>query len=243
MAGATVAYDHLPSFYSDLFELGYEAVDALDSRLETVADWKEPYHEGVVYYLRDGRVRGVLLWNVWEQVDTAQRLVAEAGPVPPGRPQGAAAGLKSFPGTGCRTGRGRSQRAADNDAVEFKRARRRRPLRRSASGRRGLAMHAPDGDMGAVDDCIVDDESWVLRSMVVDTCHWWPGKHVLVSPRWIASVRWTQSSVVVDLVRETIKAAPEYAPSTLLNRAYETRLHQGLQRAPYWEGTVREPLG
>jgi len=80
MAGAAVAYDHLPSFYSDLFELGYEAVDALDSRLETVADWKEPHHEGVVYYLRDGRVRGVLLWNVWEQVDAAQRLIAEAGP-------------------------------------------------------------------------------------------------------------------------------------------------------------------
>ena len=83
MAGAAVAYDHLPSFYSDLFELGYEAVGELDSRLETVADWKEPYHEGVVYYLRDGRVRGVLLWNVWEQVDAARRLIAEAGPFRP----------------------------------------------------------------------------------------------------------------------------------------------------------------
>lgn len=83
MAGAAVAYDHLPSFYSDLFELGYEAVGELDARLETVADWKEAYHEGVVYYLRDGRVRGVLLWNVWEQVDAARRLIAEAGPFRP----------------------------------------------------------------------------------------------------------------------------------------------------------------
>jgi len=83
MAGAAVVYDHLPSFYSDLFELGYEAVGELDSRLETVADWKEPYHEGVVYYLRDRRVRGVLLWNVWEQVDAARRLIAEAGPFRP----------------------------------------------------------------------------------------------------------------------------------------------------------------
>ena len=83
MAGATVAYDHLPSFYSDLFELGYEAVGELDSRLETVADWKEPYHEGVVYYLRDRRVWGMLLWNVWEQVDAARRLIAEAGPFRP----------------------------------------------------------------------------------------------------------------------------------------------------------------
>src|SRR6185312_14880405 len=61
MAGRVVSYDHLPSFYSDLFELGFEAVGEVDARLETVADWKEPYREGVVYYLRDGRVRGVLL--------------------------------------------------------------------------------------------------------------------------------------------------------------------------------------
>lgn len=80
MAGRTVNYDHLPSFYSDLFDLGYEAVGEVDSRLETVADWKMPYQEGVVYYLRDGRVRGVLLWNVWDQVDAARKLIAEPGP-------------------------------------------------------------------------------------------------------------------------------------------------------------------
>lgn len=87
MAGRSVRYDHLPSFYSDLFDLGYEAVGEVDSRLETVSDWKEPYREGVVYYLRDGRVRGVLLWNVWDQVGAARELIAEPGPV-------RAAGLK-----------------------------------------------------------------------------------------------------------------------------------------------------
>jgi NADPH-dependent 2,4-dienoyl-CoA reductase/sulfur reductase-like enzyme len=80
MAGEAVNYDHLSSFYSDLFDLGYEAVGDLDPHLETVADWKTPYREGVVYYLRGGRVRGVLLWNVWEQVDAARRLIAEPGP-------------------------------------------------------------------------------------------------------------------------------------------------------------------
>jgi NADPH-dependent 2,4-dienoyl-CoA reductase/sulfur reductase-like enzyme len=83
MAGRTVNYEHLPSFYSDLFERGYEAVGDVDSRLETVADWKELYGEGVIYYLRDGRVRGVLLWNVWEQVDAARKLIAERGPFRP----------------------------------------------------------------------------------------------------------------------------------------------------------------
>jgi hypothetical protein len=83
MAGRTVTYDHLPFFYSDLFELGYEAVVEVDSQLETVADWKEPYRQGVVYYLRDGRTRGVLLWNVWEQMDAARKLIAEPGPFRP----------------------------------------------------------------------------------------------------------------------------------------------------------------
>lgn len=75
MAGAVETYRHQPFFYSDLFELGYEAVGELDSRLETVADWKEPYREGVIYYLGAGVVRGVLLWNVWEQVEAARRLI------------------------------------------------------------------------------------------------------------------------------------------------------------------------
>ncbi|HWC72679.1 MAG TPA: FAD-dependent oxidoreductase [Gemmatimonadales bacterium] len=80
MAGSQQPYDHLPFFYSDLFELGYEAVGELDSRLQTFADWKERFREGVVYYLKDGRVRGVLLWNTWGQVDAARALIAEKGP-------------------------------------------------------------------------------------------------------------------------------------------------------------------
>jgi NADPH-dependent 2,4-dienoyl-CoA reductase/sulfur reductase-like enzyme len=80
MAGQATPYDHLPSFYSDLFDLGYEAVGDLDARQETFADWKEPFREGVVYYLKGGRVRGVLLWNTWGQVDAARALIAQPGP-------------------------------------------------------------------------------------------------------------------------------------------------------------------
>ena len=80
MAGADNAYDHLPFFYSDLFDLGYEAVGEVDSRHQTVADWKTEFREGVVYYLDGGRVRGVLLWNTWGQVDAARALIAEPGP-------------------------------------------------------------------------------------------------------------------------------------------------------------------
>ena len=80
MAGAGRRYDHLPMFYSDLFDLGYEAVGDVSSRHETVVDWKEKFREGVIYYLGAGRVRGVLLWNTWDQVDAARALIAEPGP-------------------------------------------------------------------------------------------------------------------------------------------------------------------
>ncbi len=80
MAGANEPYHHLPFFYSDLFELGYEAVGEVDSRLSVLADWKEPHRDGVVYYQKEGRVRGVLLWNVWGQVDAARELIAERRP-------------------------------------------------------------------------------------------------------------------------------------------------------------------
>lgn len=76
MAGAREPYHHQPYFYSDLFELGYEAVGDLDSRLETFADWEEPYQKGIIYYLLEGQVRGALLWNVWGQVDGARDLIA-----------------------------------------------------------------------------------------------------------------------------------------------------------------------
>jgi NADPH-dependent 2,4-dienoyl-CoA reductase/sulfur reductase-like enzyme len=80
MAGREEPYDHLPMFYSDLFELGFEAVGLIDAHLETVQDWEEPNRKGVVYYLQDRRVRGVLLWNVWKQVEAARKLIAEPGP-------------------------------------------------------------------------------------------------------------------------------------------------------------------
>ena len=88
MAGKSEPYHHLPSFYSDLFELGYEAVGEVDSRLETFAAWKRPNEEGVIYYLQHGRVRGVLLWNVWQQVEAARKLIAEPGPFTPEDLQG-----------------------------------------------------------------------------------------------------------------------------------------------------------
>ena len=77
MAGADTPYPGLPMFYSDLFDLGWEAVGEVDAKLDTDAVWKEPFREGVVFYLRDGVTRGVLLWNVWEKVEWARGLIRE----------------------------------------------------------------------------------------------------------------------------------------------------------------------
>lgn len=83
MAGEPSKYVTLPFFYSDLFELGYEAVGDLDSRLEMFEDWVDPFKKGVIYYLKDQLVKGVLLWNTWEKVNEARALIKAAEKVTP----------------------------------------------------------------------------------------------------------------------------------------------------------------
>jgi 3-phenylpropionate/trans-cinnamate dioxygenase ferredoxin reductase subunit len=82
MAGAGVPYDHLPFFYSDMFDLGYEAVGEVDSRLETVEAWREPNRKGIVAYVDEARrPRGLLFWNVWDQVDRGRELIRAGAPI------------------------------------------------------------------------------------------------------------------------------------------------------------------
>jgi NADPH-dependent 2,4-dienoyl-CoA reductase/sulfur reductase-like enzyme len=81
MAGANRPYDTLPMFYSDFFDLGWEAVGELDATLEVESVWKEPYREGVLFYLREDVIRGVMLWNVWERVDWARDLIRQQRPM------------------------------------------------------------------------------------------------------------------------------------------------------------------
>lgn len=75
MAGADRTYDYLPFFYSDLFDMGFEAIGLLSRDADIVEDWHDGFDQGVVYYLDDGKVQGVLLWNVWGQVDAARELI------------------------------------------------------------------------------------------------------------------------------------------------------------------------
>ncbi|MGA2536112.1 MAG: PRC-barrel domain-containing protein [Terracidiphilus sp.] len=98
----------------------------------------------------------------------------------------------------------------------------------------GYHLHALDGEVGHVDDFIIDDDTWAIRYLVVATKNWWPGKKVLISPKWIESVSWKAREVVIGLSRETVKSAPEYTAESLLTRDYETVLYGHYNREGYW---------
>jgi len=95
-------------------------------------------------------------------------------------------------------------------------------------------IEAHDGEVGHVDDIIIDDESWDIRYAVVETRNWLPGKKVLISPRWIRKISWAESKVKVDLSREQIKGSPVYNPEAPVNRQYEERLYDYYGRPKYW---------
>jgi hypothetical protein len=109
------------------------------------------------------------------------------------------------------------------------------PYLRSARDVTGYHIAALDGDLGHVEDFLVDDRAWAIRYLVVDTRNWWPGKKVVLSPEWINTVSWPDSKVHVGLRQDEIKAAPEYDPSRAFEREYETRLFEHHGRPKYWE--------
>ena len=112
------------------------------------------------------------------------------------------------------------------------------PHLRSTRDVTGHRIQASDGEIGHAEDFIIDDVSWAIRYLIVDTRNWWPGKRVLVSPQWIERVSWDASKVFVNLSRAAIKGSPEYTDDALLTRDYETLLHSHYQREGYW---VDEP--
>ena len=107
------------------------------------------------------------------------------------------------------------------------------PHLRSTQAVTGQQLHALDGEIGHVEDFIIDDVTWAIRYLVVDTKNWWPGKHVLIAPQWIERVSWEESRVFVNLEREMIKAAPAYTPAAL-NREFELKLYRHYGRLEYW---------
>ena len=106
---------------------------------------------------------------------------------------------------------------------------------RSTADVTGHHLQANDGEIGHVEDFIVDDDSWTIRYLVVDTQNWWPGKKVLIAPMWIESISWIDAKVFVLLSREDIRKSPEYTETVLLERGYEELLHKHYHSEGYWD--------
>ena len=96
------------------------------------------------------------------------------------------------------------------------------------------SIHAKDGEIGHVEDFIIDDDTWRIRYLEVCTNNWWAGKKVLISPQWIERISVSNSEVFLSLSREEIKQSPEYTDEALLNRDYEDRLYKHYHRPGYW---------
>jgi uncharacterized protein YrrD len=105
---------------------------------------------------------------------------------------------------------------------------------RSTQAVTGYHIEAKDGEIGHVEDFIIDDKTWAIRYMIVDTRNWWPGKQILVSPQWIEEIAWGEAKVFVNLSRETIRRGPEYTEKSLITRNYEAGLYRHYNREGYW---------
>lgn len=109
---------------------------------------------------------------------------------------------------------------------------------RSVAAVRGYHIQGSDEAIGHVEDFLVDDETWEVRYLVVDTSNWWFGKKVLIAPQWASRVSWEQKKVYVDMSREQIQNSPEW-DETAADRAYEARLHEHHGRVAQWPSDDR----
>ena len=106
---------------------------------------------------------------------------------------------------------------------------------RSVNELRGYHIEGTDKPIGHVEDFVVDDQTWQVRYLVIDTSNWWLGKKVLVAPSWAREVDWTTRQMHLGLTRDAIKRSPEYKAEAPVNREYEARLFDYYGRPAYWE--------
>jgi sporulation protein YlmC with PRC-barrel domain len=117
------------------------------------------------------------------------------------------------------------------------------PHLRSSNAVMQYYVHASDGDIGHVQDLLVDDESWAIRYIIVNTSNWWMGHQVIVAPEWIADVNWLDSKVSVDLTRQAVKDSPPYDASASLLREQEVKTHAHYGRDGYWRREAKHDVG
>jgi hypothetical protein len=112
---------------------------------------------------------------------------------------------------------------------------------RSLNEVKGYHVQGTDHAIGHIEDFIVDDQTWMIRYLVIDTSNWWLGKKVLVAPQWATGVNWAERRVQMGLNRQAIKASPEWHPGAPVNREYEAHLYDYYGQPVYWEPTPWQP--
>ena len=110
------------------------------------------------------------------------------------------------------------------------------PHLRSCKGVVGYHLHAADGEIGHVDGFLLDEDTWAIRYLVVNTSNWWLGHQVLIAPQWITGMNWAEETVSVGLSRESIKNSPPFESAAELNRQREMELYGHYGREDYWAG-------
>ncbi len=95
---------------------------------------------------------------------------------------------------------------------------------RSAREVTGYGIAARDGHLGHVEDFLIDDETWKIHYLAVDTRDWWPGKKVLLPLDWIGQVRWPDRTVTAEVTRDQVRNGPEWDPRAPISRAFEEQL-------------------
>ena len=108
------------------------------------------------------------------------------------------------------------------------------PHLRSINAVHNYSIHATDGEIGLVRGFLVEDETWAIRYLVVETSHWWSGHQVLIVPEWIRAVSWLDHTVTVVVTRDQIKSAPPYDAALPLERKHEEVLFKHYGRPGYW---------
>ncbi|HZS81350.1 MAG TPA: PRC-barrel domain-containing protein [Stellaceae bacterium] len=98
----------------------------------------------------------------------------------------------------------------------------------------GHRVHASDGEIGHIDDFLLDREGWAIRYLVVDTGDWWPGKKVLVAPQWMQEIDWPDRAIYCELSRAEVQSSPEFDPARPFEREAEERLHRHYRKPGYW---------
>ena len=110
---------------------------------------------------------------------------------------------------------------------------------RSGNEISSYSVHAEDGDIGHVQGILVDEKSWAIRYLIVNTSNWWLGHQVLIAPQWIVGVSWGDRKVSVSLSRDAVKGSPPYAPGSRMGRDEEARIYDHYRRPGYWAREVQ----